>query len=63
MNRRVTDQFSLQITHANKKLEEFVLMLLDSFQLSPSQAPQTPSHSSQIVIRLLMEIINALPII
>ena len=30
----VADQFALQLKHANKKLEEFILMLLDSFGLS-----------------------------
>ena len=37
-------------------------MLLDSFHLSES-ASQTQTHSPQIVIRLLVEIINSLPII
>lgn len=58
----VSDQFAFQVQHANTKLEEFVLMLLDSFHLSES-ASHTQTHSPQIVIRLLVEIINSMPII
>ena len=63
MNKSVADQFGNQLNHANKKLEEFIMMLLDSFHLSESTPRHSQTHSSQIVIRLLVEIINSLPII
>ena len=41
MSKSVTDHFSKQLQHANKKLEEFILMLLDSFNLSEGAAVHT----------------------
>ena len=67
LSKNITDQFSIQLQNANKKLEEFVLMLLDSFHLSMdssnSRKVHAPQQSSQIVIRLTVEIINCLSII
>ena len=64
-NVNISNQFELQLCNANKKLEEFILMLLDSFNLSESTKLVKPiqSHPSCIVIRLLVEIINSLTII